>query len=242
MTNPQPTLSRCYRDSTPEEKLHDAQNALMAAVREYQDDQESLDSAVSYLAATAKQREVTVAEVDEITKAQHVAKDSLQKLALHVANIIDAAEYYLKATTPRASTVASDKTTSHASTVFAGRSGVETTPDGRAMHAPGAKADAGKNRMSLVLHGFAHAFEAVSALGTHGAEKYSPRGFLEVENGFARYSDALLRHFIAEETEGDVDVSGSLHATCVAWNALARLEIKQREIKQREAKHNVGTN
>lgn len=251
MTAVQPTLSRCYRDctpveklrdaakaasvapdapaSTPEDKLHKAKHTLLATVYEHLDDQESFGRTVSAFAATAKQRALTATESTELRNAEAVAKDSMQKLVLHVTGIVEAIDAYIAATTPSANTAASEQPAR-----------VETTPDGLSMHAPGAKADAGKNRMGLVLHGFAYSFEAVSALGTHGAVKYSDRGFLKVENGFERYSDAMLRHFIAEETEGEMDVSGALHATCVAWNALARLEVKIREL--REGKHNVGTN
>jgi|TARA_R100001530_G_scaffold134550_1_gene109637 hypothetical protein len=55
-------------------------------------------------------------------------------------------------------------------------------------------------------------------------------GYLEVENGIERYSDALLGHML-DDTGGmkqnseDFDV---LHAAQVAWCALARLEIMLR--------------
>lgn len=101
-------------------------------------------------------------------------------------------------------------------------------------HVPGAKLDAGKPRMHLVFSAFANALTEVAEVGTYGANKYSPNGWLEVPNGFERYSDALHRHLTLESTEGMFDIeggSGMYHAAQVAWNALARLELLLREQK-----------
>jgi hypothetical protein len=63
--------------------------------------------------------------------------------------------------------------------------------------------------------------------------------FLDVPDGHGRYTDALGRHLIKETLEGNVSIEtgGALpvegmetrHDAQVAWNALARLEIKLRE-------------
>jgi len=105
----------------------------------------------------------------------------------------------------------------------------ESDPTGRTSNEPGAKLDAGKTRVWLVLSGFARALEAVSQVGTDGAVKYSDNGWMEVPDGVARYSDAMGRHLLKEAKGEKVDPSGSLHAAHVAWNALARLELMLKE-------------
>lgn len=104
--------------------------------------------------------------------------------------------------------------------------GVESDPYGKGVHEPGAKNDAGKNRLALVLGGFTRAIQAVGEIGTAGAKKYTDRGWLDVPEGFDRYSDALMRH-LTKEWEGELldPISGQLHAAHAAWNALARLEL-----------------
>lgn len=99
----------------------------------------------------------------------------------------------------------------------------EKDPTGRQQHEPGAKLDAGKNRLGLVLLGFSRALQAVGEIGTKGAAKYTDNGWKSVPNGIDRYTDALLRHLLAQE-EVDKD-SEQLHAAHAAWNALARLEL-----------------
>lgn len=98
---------------------------------------------------------------------------------------------------------------------------------------PGAKFDAGKNRLGLVFHGFPHALGAVGLVATFGAEKYTDNGWASVPEGERRYTDAMYRHLLAEgmgeAMDGD---SGLLHAAHAAWNALARLELMLREVKQ----------
>lgn len=109
----------------------------------------------------------------------------------------------------------------------------EADPNGLALSSPGAKADKGKNRVGLVVTGFAYALEEVSKVGTMGAEKYTDRGFLSVLDGEKRYTDAMMRHFLQEETIGPIDSeSGLLHMAHVAWNALARLELHLRNVKR----------
>jgi hypothetical protein len=97
-------------------------------------------------------------------------------------------------------------------------------------HEPGAKFDDGKIRASLVLGTFANALIEVGKVGTFGAKKYSDNGWLEVPNGIERYTDAMLRHWLAEQTGEWLDRESELpHAAHLAWNALARLELILRE-------------
>lgn len=102
----------------------------------------------------------------------------------------------------------------------------ERDPHGIEQHTPGAKLDAGKNRLGLIMTGFARALVAVGQVGTYGANKYTPHGWRAVPNGVERYTDAMYRHLLAEASGQPVDEeSGLLHAAQAAWNALARLEL-----------------
>jgi hypothetical protein len=110
----------------------------------------------------------------------------------------------------------------------------ETVAPETAPHQPGAKLDAGKPRMGLVLNGFCHALLAVGRVGTWGAAKYTDDGFLKVPDGVKRYTDAMYRHLLAEASgEADDPESELSHAAHTAWNALARLELMLREAESR---------
>ena len=89
------------------------------------------------------------------------------------------------------------------------------------------KDDAGKNRLGMVLGGFAGALEAVGLVGTYGATKYSDGGWKSVENGVERYNDAMMRHWIKKMCGGKVDKeSGLAESANIAWNALAVLQLE----------------
>ena len=103
-------------------------------------------------------------------------------------------------------------------------------------HAPGAKLDAGKTRAGLVMGGFARALLEVSAVGTFGAQKYSPDGWVSVPRGVERYTDAMHRHLLAEAAGVALDSdSGLMHAAHAAWNALARLDLMLRVQERNQA-------
>src|SRR3546814_380753 len=79
---------------------------------------------------------------------------------------------------------------------------------------------------------FPRAISAVASVSAFGASKYTWKGWESVDDGFNRYSDALVRHLTYEGQGEDVDPdSGLLHAAHCAWNSLARLELllKERE-------------
>ena len=77
---------------------------------------------------------------------------------------------------------------------------------------------------------FPRAIESVAAVSTFGANKYAWNGWQNVDNGFERYSDAMVRHLLREGQGEVLDLdSGLLHAAHVAWGALARLELMLRE-------------
>lgn len=108
---------------------------------------------------------------------------------------------------------------------------METDPNGKQPHEPGAKLDAGKPSIyrGLVDY-FPRAVMAVSSVSTYGANKYAWKGWESVPSGFNRYSDALMRHLVGETIDGPTDPdTGLMHAAQVAWNALARLELLLKE-------------
>jgi len=106
----------------------------------------------------------------------------------------------------------------------------EADPTGRKPNEPGAKLDAGKPRVALVLGGFARALKAVAEVGTFGANKYTPNGWMQVPNGIERYEDAHGRHTLdmwaGEECAAD---SGLMHLAHRCWNDLAVLELELRK-------------
>ena len=108
---------------------------------------------------------------------------------------------------------------------------IEKDPLGLNLKEPGAKADAGKSPiLQGALQYFTRALLAVATVSMVGAKKYSWKGWESVPDGIARYGNALVRHLAAETTEGETDSdTGQLHASQVAWNALARLELILRE-------------
>jgi hypothetical protein len=105
--------------------------------------------------------------------------------------------------------------------------GAERDPFGRSAKNPGAKLDADKPRVGLMLRDFANALMAVAEVTTAGADKYSPSGWLKVPRAAERYDDAKGRHLL----EGYAETNESLavtHLAQEAWNALAVLELKLR--------------
>lgn len=93
----------------------------------------------------------------------------------------------------------------------------------------GIKLDSGKNRLSLVFEGFSNALWQVGEVGTFGANKYTDNGWQSVTNPEERYTNALLRHLF-KYYNGEVidEESGLKHLAHLAWNALAILELSER--------------
>ena len=102
------------------------------------------------------------------------------------------------------------------------------------MPIPGArKDDTGKPMVhSLALAYFPRALRAVTEVSEFGLEKYKAKpedkGFLKVDNPIRRYTDGLVRHLIDEVVDGPInEKDGGLHHDAqVAWNALARVEMR----------------
>jgi len=105
---------------------------------------------------------------------------------------------------------------------------MDLDPHGLSPQTPGAKLDAAKVQADLLL-GFSDALLEVAKVLDYGAGKYSRNGWQQVPEGHQRYTAALLRHLLAEATESHDKESGLLHASCVAWNALARLSFLLRK-------------
>lgn len=108
----------------------------------------------------------------------------------------------------------------------------ETDPNGKSLNEPGAKADAGKLRPSLIIKDMANAILAVTKIATDGAIKYTRGGWIVVPEAEARYEDAHLRHMLKRFAGERIDPdSHSLHLAHEAWNALAKLELHIRNTK-----------
>jgi hypothetical protein len=106
----------------------------------------------------------------------------------------------------------------------------EFDPNGTDQHALGAKLDGGKVRPWLCISGFARALNAVAAVTTKGAEKYTPNGWAFVPNGKDRYMEAFGRHTLALARGEVVDPDTQcMHKAQMAWNILASLELELRE-------------
>ncbi|CAM0044925.1 endolysin [Vibrio phage K392] len=109
----------------------------------------------------------------------------------------------------------------------------EQDPNGIDQHDSGAKLDAGKPMAGRLLGMFGGALMAVSEVGTFGAKKYTEGGWQHVEDGFKRYDDAGMRHFLKRGMGEEFDEDSELpHLAHEAWNALAKLELYLREKKQ----------
>lgn len=112
----------------------------------------------------------------------------------------------------------------------------EKDSKGLDQHAPGAKLDAGKPRLALVLGNFARALWMVGEVGTYGANKYTANGWLSVPEWEERYANALWRHLLkdamGQQNDPDTEL---LHQAHLAWNALAKLEKMLRESEVSDA-------
>ena len=106
---------------------------------------------------------------------------------------------------------------------------IEMDPKGLKQNDPGAKLDAGKVEVGLIFNDMPRALLAVAEIGTYGRHKYTKGGWVHVEEGVERYTNAMDRHRLKESIENVDQETKMLHATHLAWNALARLELMIRE-------------
>jgi hypothetical protein len=117
----------------------------------------------------------------------------------------------------------------------------ETDPQGLSAKQPGAKLDKGKvDVLRGAIQYFPKALEAVAHVSYLGAQKYSWMGWKAAPDGIRRYGAALARHLVYESDARDVGAGGLgadvLHASQVAWNALARLELIIKEEDEKATK------
>jgi hypothetical protein len=115
---------------------------------------------------------------------------------------------------------------------------LEVDPLGKSSKEPGSKLDARKPDMLRgAIQYFPRALSAVAHVSELGAAKYSWKGWESVPNGIQRYGAALARHLCHEYDTTDSGPGGLgsdvLHASQVAWNALARLELILKELDAR---------
>ena len=104
---------------------------------------------------------------------------------------------------------------------------VHLSSDG--LHAPGAKDDKTKPIAGELVLGFPRALEALVAVATYGANKYSRGGYLHVNNFDVRYLDAAMRHLLSYGRGDKTDKeSGLPHLAHCLWNIAAILEMETR--------------
>lgn len=117
----------------------------------------------------------------------------------------------------------------------------EVDPHGLGARTPGAKMDSGKvDVMKGAWFYFPRALTQVARVSEAGAKKYSWKGWEKVLDGITRYTAAMGRHIKEDPYSTDNGVGGLgsdyLHASQVAWNALARLELIMRDLENNNAK------
>lgn len=108
-----------------------------------------------------------------------------------------------------------------------------------AQHTPGFKDDRAKPKVwQGIIRYFPLAIREVSHLSELGSYKYTWGGWAHVEDGRTRYSDALGRHLVDEclDANGIDPSDGIYHDVKIAWNALARLEIRLRARREAQDK------
>lgn len=94
----------------------------------------------------------------------------------------------------------------------------------------GAKYDAGKPRVDLLIDGCPMALESISQVLTFGAKKYADHNWQHVPDGEKRYKAAMMRHVLAssrgEKTDSETGISHLAHAACCILFML-ELELKK---------------
>lgn len=104
----------------------------------------------------------------------------------------------------------------------------------------GIKYDHGKRAIAECIVDFQEPLLEVCKVWEFGKGKYGKSNWKQVEGGYDRYSNALLRHMLKEETEVTDPETGILHASHVAWNALARLQFLLDRAKENEDERNCN--
>ena len=87
----------------------------------------------------------------------------------------------------------------------------------------GLKLDSGKPRIADMVGDFREPLLEICKVWEFGANKYEESNWKKVEDGEKRYTNAMVRHLLAEYDDPIDSESGLHHAVHVAWNAIARL-------------------
>ena len=98
----------------------------------------------------------------------------------------------------------------------------------------GAKYDEGKPRLAEMIIDFKEPLLELCKCWTFGANKYSKSNWKQVANGRDRYTNAMLRHLVQEDDNPVDNESRLLHASHIAFNALARLYFILQQNKRKE--------
>ena len=98
----------------------------------------------------------------------------------------------------------------------------------------GIKHDKNKLRLAEMIIDFKEPLQELCKVWEFGAGKYGKSNWKEVANAKDRYTNALLRHLVAEEDKLTDDETELLHAAHIAFNALARMYfiLKNKEKKE----------
>jgi hypothetical protein len=91
------------------------------------------------------------------------------------------------------------------------------------MMSDGIKYDTDKARLAEMIVDFRKPLEELCKVWEFGANKYEKSNWKKLDNGIDRYSNALMRHLIAEDISLLDEESKLLHAAHIAFNSLARL-------------------
>lgn len=97
----------------------------------------------------------------------------------------------------------------------------------------GKKYDTGKSMVGTLCRVFPMALLGVGACIEFGTHKYpDPSNWKKVENGFNRYQDSMMRHYLKFLTGQELDSETGLpHLFHLAWNVLAMVELYLTEHK-----------
>lgn len=87
----------------------------------------------------------------------------------------------------------------------------------------GIKYDKQKPRLGEMILDFKEPLLELCKVWEFGADKYEKSNWKLLEDGEERYTNALLRHLVAEVDNRYDDESKFLHSAHIAFNALARL-------------------
>ena len=103
----------------------------------------------------------------------------------------------------------------------------------------GMKYDSGKPRIAEMVVDFRVPLLELCKTWEFGTNKYSKSNWKLVDNGKDRYTNAMIRHLIQEDEFPYDNESKLLHASHVAFNALARLYFILQEPKCEECNNDI---